>query len=882
MKQQNNRRTFLKKIAIGGIGTAIFPSNILSAKGVGKEQNALNELQERKLRGNEVKRKFNTEYKDEYLNRVAFPIGGIGAGMFCLEGTGALSHMSVRNKPEIYNEPALFAAIEVKGLKNGIKVLEGPVPEWKVFGSRGSGNGDAGATYGLPRFASAKFMTTFPFGTVDLQDNDIPLKVKITGWNPFIPTDEDNSSLPVGCLEYNFTNNSKQTISAVFSFNSKNFLASDREAENSINPISNGFILAQQRTKEKPYLESSFAVFTDDDNTKVDHCWFRGGWWDPITMAWNNIEKGILRETPPVKKDAPGASLFVPFSLSPGSKKTIRLMMAWYTPLTTLHIGEVMKEDKKACNPASGCCGGPTDLGVETGKKNGSSDYKPWYSSKFDNIQEVASYWRKNYSDLYKKTNLFKTSFYRSTLPPEVMEAVAANLTIIKSTTVLRQYDGRLWSWEGCGDDVGCCSGSCTHVWNYAQAMPHLFPSLERSLRNTEFCENQNNAGHQVFRANLPISPAKHDFYAAADGQLGGIMKVHRDWRISGDSKWLSKIYPMVQVSMDYCITTWDPKNKGVVEEPHHNTYDIEFWGPDGMCTSFYLGALKAITEMGTFLKKDVSKYEALYKKGRKYIETELYNGEYFIQKIEYKELNAPNPAKAKSFGGDYSPEAIALLEKEGPKYQYGIGCLSDGVLGAWIGRMCGMEDFIDPEKITSHLLAVHKYNLKKNLSEHANPQRPNYALGNEGGLLLCTWPKGGKLSLPFVYSDEIWTGIEYQVASHLMLMGKVEEGLEIVRVCRDRYDGRVRNPFNEYECGHWYARAMSSYGMIQGLTGVRYDAVNKILFIDSKIGDFTSFISTATGFGNVSLKGGKPALNTVYGNIYLNKIMVSGKEIKI
>src|SRR5665213_477385 len=582
MKQQNNRRTFLKKIAIGGIGTAIFPSNILSAKGVGKEQNALNELQERKLRGNEVKRKFNTEYKDEYLNRVAFPIGGIGAGMFCLEGTGALSHMSVRNKPEIYNEPALFAAIEVKGLKNGIKVLEGPVPEWKVFGSRGSGNGDAGATYGLPRFASAKFMTTFPFGTVDLQDNDIPLKVKITGWNPFIPTDEDNSSLPVGCLEYNFTNNSKQTISAVFSFNSKNFLASDREAENSINPISNGFILAQQRTKEKPYLESSFAVFTDDDNTKVDHCWFRGGWWDPITMAWNNIEKGILRETPPVKKDAPGASLFVPFSLSPGSKKTIRLMMAWYTPLTTLHIGEVMKEDKKACNPASGCCGGPTDLRVETGKKNGSSDYKPWYSSKFDNIQEVASYWRKNYSDLYKKTNLFKTSFYRSTLPPEVMEAVAANLTIIKSTTVLRQYDGRLWSWEGCGDDVGCCSGSCTHVWNYAQAMPHLFPSLERSLRNTEFCENQNNAGHQVFRANLPISPAKHDFYAAADGQLGGIMKVHRDWRISGDSKWLSKIYPMVQVSMDYCITTWDPKNKGVVEEPHHNTYDIEFWGPDG------------------------------------------------------------------------------------------------------------------------------------------------------------------------------------------------------------------------------------------------------------------------------------------------------------
>jgi hypothetical protein len=176
----------------------------------------------------------------------------------------------------------------------------------------------------------------------------------------------------------------------------------------------------------------------------------------------------------------------------------------------------------------------------------------------------------------------------------------------------------------------------------------------------------------------------------------------------------------------------------------------------------------------------------------------------------------------------------------------------------------------------------VHKYNLKNDLTEHANPQRPSYALGKEGGLLLCTWPKGGKLSLPFVYSDEVWTGIEYQVASHLMLMGKVTEGLEIVRLCRDRYDGRVRNPFNEYECGHWYARAMSSYGMLEGLTGVRYDAVDKTLYIDSKIGDFTSFLSTATGFGNVTLKAGKASLHVAYGKIEINKIKLSGKEIQV
>jgi len=142
----------------------------------------------------------------------------------------------------------------------------------------------------------------------------------------------------------------------------------------------------------------------------------------------------------------------------------------------------------------------------------------------------------------------------------------------------------------------------------------------------------------------------------------------------------------------------------------------------------------------------------------------------------------------------------------------------------------------------------------------------------------LCSWPKGGKLSLPFVYSDEVWTGIEHQVASHIMLMGHVEEGLEIVRVSRNRYDGRVRNPFNEYECGHWYARALSSYGYLQALTGVRYDAVDKTLYLDSKIGDFTSFLSTETGFGTVSLKQGMASLKTVYGTIAVEKTLIAGK----
>lgn len=877
MPGKTKRRAFLKTVALGGIGASLPMPELKAGNNTRREGNENFE----KLFNPIQKRNYNAPYTAEYLSRVAFPIGGIGAGMFCLEGSGAISHMSIRNKPDIFNEPGLFAAIHIKGITNGVKIIEGQVPQWKFFGQRGTGNGASGATFGLPRFKEAVFANKFPFCTVDLSDESLPVRVQIKGWSPFIPTDEDNSSLPVAALEYHFTNTGAKTSEAIFSYNAKNFMATDKDAINSIGRMKNGFVLSQKNTQAKPHLKGDYAIYTDQDNTVVDHCWFRGGWWDPITMAWNSVRDGIIKAVDPVEKNAPGASLYVPFSLLPGTSKVIRLMMAWYVPESDVHIGEVMADEKKNCDPESGCCAGPESLGESTGKRSSSPNYKPWYSSKFSNAEEISAYWAAHYDGLYEKSMLFTNAFYSSTLPAEVMEAVAANLTIIKSPTVLRQYDGRLWSWEGCGDSGGCCHGSCTHVWNYAQAIPHLFPRLEKTLRNTEFCENQNLAGHQAFRANMPISPLKHDFHSAADGQLGGIMKVYRDWRISGDSIWVRKIYPMVVKSMDYCIGVWDPKGKGVVEEPHHNTYDIEFWGPDGMCTSFYLGALSAMIAMGNFLKQDTSKYKQLYTKGKQYIETKLYNGEYFFQDIEFKNLNAPDPASAQSFGGEYSAEAKAIMQKEGPKYQYGLGCLSDGVLGSWIGAMCGLNDFIDPSKIMSHLTAIHKYNLKNDLTNHANPQRPAYALGNEGGLLLCTWPKGGKLSLPFVYSDEVWTGIEYQVASHLMLMGKVQEGLEVVRVCRSRYDGRIRNPFNEYECGHWYARAMSSYGLLQGLTGIRYDAVEKVLHIDSKIGDFTCFISTATGFGTVILQAGKPSLKIAYGEIDVKKTIVAGKEIK-
>ncbi len=796
---------------------------------------------------------FNTPYQGDFLEQVAFPMGGIGAGMICLEGAGALSHVSIRNRPDVFNEPCIFAAVAVKSGTPVARLLEGPVPKRKIFAA-GSGLGFPGATYGLPRFADAAFEARFPFGKVTLKDSALPLEAEITGWSPFEPGKEDDSSLPVCALEYRFTNRTSADLDAVFSFNAKNFLAEDNAPAElkAVREAPGGFILWNGAPADKPWQESYFSAEVSEPGVKINHAWFRGDWWDAVTLAWKDVARGAAYDAPPPSSGlpSPGASIFVPFRLAPGAARTITLRLCWYSPSSNLRSG-----DDPFAWPWPEATG-------ET--------YRPWYAGHFDSIENVSTYWRAHYQRLRQAALRFSDCFHDSTLPPEVIEAVSANLGILKSPTILRQTDGKIWGWEGCDDNSGSPggTGSCTHVWNYAQSMPHLFPALERTLRESEFGPSQDDTGHQAFRHALPIRPCEHKFHAAADGQLGGIMKVYREWRISGDGAWLRKIWPRVKQSLDYCIETWDPGHGGLIEDPHHNTYDIEFWGPDGMCSSFYLGALQAGIQMGRALGDRRPLYEALFAKGKKRIETELFNGEYFYQHVQLKGAKGPYPLKT-GFFNEYSPDSVALFAKEGPKYQYGNGCLSDGILGQWLASMCGVGAVLDPAKVAAHLRAVHRYNLKTSLAEFANPQRPGYALGREGGLLLCSWPKGGSLSLPFVYSNEVWTGIEYQCASHMIRMGLVEEGLEIVRTCRARYDGRVRNPFDEYEYGHWYARAMASYALLEAMSGARYDAVEKVLILKPAIkGDFRSFLATATGFGTVGVKDGRPFMNVVSGEI--------------
>ena len=414
---------------------------------------------------------FGVPYAGERLNRIAFPLGGLGAGMVCLEGTGAFSHVSLRHQPDVFNSPLMFAALGVKGHPELARVLEAPVPEWKLFGGPGTANGAGGTSYGLPRLASGTFLARFPFAMAVMRDRRPPLEVTLTGWSPFEPNDPDGSSLPVAGLEYRIVNRGRARLDAVFSFHARNFMGT-RDKPQAVRAVDGGFELWGGADKDKPWEEGSFAAVVDEPGTTVDHAWFRGGWWDPLTLTWKAVSDAALVARPPVTEGqpAPGGSLFVPVTLEPGAARTVRVKLAWYVPLSHLRSGK-----------------DPAGAAVDPDK----GYFRAWYAGRFASLGALVAHWRTEYDALRVRSLRFSECLHDTTLPPEVTEAVAANLSILKSPTVLRQADGRMWVWEGCIDDAGCCHGSCTHVWNYAQAMPHLFPSLERTLRETEFGPSQ-------------------------------------------------------------------------------------------------------------------------------------------------------------------------------------------------------------------------------------------------------------------------------------------------------------------------------------------------------------------------------------------------------
>ncbi|HET6181020.1 MAG TPA: GH116 family glycosyl hydrolase [Candidatus Sulfotelmatobacter sp.] len=827
-------------------------------------------------------------FSGDKATQIAMPIGGIGAGCVCLNGYGGLQDFSIGNRPATTALPegfapsqAAFAILRIKGDPSITKLVEGPFPVLKIYDQGLQGEGyRRGGFEGFPRFQKCVFQGEYPFGEAKISDSSVPLQVTVTGWNPFIPLDDKDSGIPCAILEYTFHNSSSRRVEYEFSYHLSHL------APGCGNDGSNGrnTVIAGQgvflHNVEHPNTEGygSACLMAIGYKPRIKGMWLRSPGWefDSLSALWREVSMGTFTTNEGSNGidtgGRNGASILLEGSLPPGASRIYPILVTWHFPNCYQQVGG----DKVA---ASGDQGAPGCRSLAEGTP---PPWRPYYATVWKDAREVALYVSENYSTLRSRTLAFKDALFSSTLPPYVLDAVSANLAILKSPTVLRLENGDIWGWEGCFPDGGCCHGSCTHVWNYAQAFPHLYPRLERTLRELELGRSMDENGHVTFRSALPEGPVKHDFHAASDGQLGGIMKVFRDWQISGDSDWLKKMYPLAKCSLDYCIRTWDPDHRGALFEPHHNTYDIEFWGPDGMCTSIYLGALSAFSAMAraTGQSADAEFYEALAQRCARFMDEELFNGEYYQQKVQYEGLRNDSFVRMVAQVDERSGEMQRLLKKEGPKYQYGSGCISDGVIGCWMAHAYGVDTPLSRDHVHSTLQAIFKHNFKTDLAQHANAQRPGYAMGHEPGLLLCSWPNGGKPTLPFVYSDEVWTGIEYQVASHLIAEGFVKEGLTIVRALRNRYDGRARNPWNEYECGNYYARAMASYALLGALAGFRYSAAQRTLWFGpaTQVRPFKTFFSTASGFGSVVLDQSSVQIQMIEGELSVDKLVLADK----
>jgi uncharacterized protein (DUF608 family) len=828
-------------------------------------------------------------FSGDFATQVAMPLGGIGAGSICLNGYGGLQDFSIRTRPETTAMPAgftanspeaAFAVLHVKGVTTVTKLIEGPFPAFKIFDQGLQGQGlRRGGFEGFPRFSKCEFKGEYPFGEAKFSDSSVPLQVALTGWNPFIPLDDKNSGIPCVILEYTLLNSSSQPVEYEFSYHLSHLAPGCKpDQSGTVNTLipGKGVLL---HNLEEPHAEAygSASLSVIGHKPRIKGMWLRSPGWefDSLSALWREVSTGTFstnegsNSTDTAGRN--GASILLEGKLTPGESLTYPILIAWYFPNCYLQDG-----GKRVTSGIQG------DEGCRSSTGGQPPLWRPYYAAQWEDAREIALYVEKEYRSLRKRTLKFKEALFSSTLPAYVLDAVSANLAILKSPTVLRQGNGNIWGWEGCFPDSGCCHGSCTHVWNYAQAFPHLYPQLERTLRGLELVRSMDERGHVNFRGAIPDGPVDHSWHAAADGQLGGIMKVFRDWQISGDFSWLQKMYPLAKRSIDYSIGAWDPDRRGALFEPHHNTYDIEFWGADPMCTGIYLGALSAMAQMAQAVGQasDFQNYGDLAKRGSQFMDEHLFNGEYYQQQVEYHGLRDTSFAETVAHVDDNSSEMQRLLKREGPKYQYGSGCLSDAVIGAWMARMYGIETPLSRDNVRSTLQAIFKHNFKPDLSEHANAQRPGYAMGREPGLLLCSWPRGGKPTLPFVYSDEVWTGIEYQVASHLIEEGFVTEGLTIVKALRSRYDGRVRNPWNEYECGNYYARAMASYSLLGALAGFRYSAVQRTLWFGPKVTvrPFKTFFSVASAFGTIEIGAGSLNLSVIEGELPVEKLVLTDK----
>jgi non-lysosomal glucosylceramidase len=822
-------------------------------------------------------------YDQQHLYRIAMPLGGIGTGTVSLGGRGNLCDWEIMNRPSKGFMPTGQAApffclytVTASGEKM-VKVLEGQLEPEEFEGSHGSGSPNAG----LPRFRDCSFAVAYPLAQVFLSDPQVPLDIRMEAFNPMVPCDEETSGLPIAVIRYVLKNNTNTSIAATVCGNIPNFIGNDGfekqrnwcgdlgpvgENKNTNHFVENGQAqgIVMQSDGVDPHAEQwgTMALMTrTGDSVSYRAGWPDHGWNTGLLDFWEDLaDDGALVSSESTGINNPMASLAVHKVIPPHTIDTVTFLLAWHFPNRFTWSKHGIETT---------CCGPAANEGDGIGN---------YYTTRFSDALDVANKIYPQLAELEKLTLGFVRSFSNSDLPAEIKEAALFNLSTLRSQTCFRTPDGRFFGYEGTCNQQGCCNGSCTHVWNYEQATAFLYGILAKSMREVEFAHATDNRGLMSFRVNLPLKYANEFNRAAADGQMGCIMKMYRDWQLSGDDALLKSLWPGVKRALSFCWIKggWDANIDGVMEGCQHNTMDVEYYGPNPEMEFWYLGALRAAGEMALYLgdKSFADSCKILFTEGKTWTDQNLFNGSYYIHLIE--------PPKHMSDVAEGLRVGMGATDVFNPDFQLGKGCLVDQLVGQTMAHICGLGYLADSGNVKKTLSSILQNNYYSSVGNRFNNMR-SYAMGDEPGLLVASYP-GDRPLRPFPYFDEVWTGLEYTAAAGMLFEDMAEDALKTIRDVRNRFDGLKRNPFDEAECGHHYARAMASWAAIPASTGFHYSGVSKTMTFGAKAG--TYFWSNGYAWGNCTLKkNGKRILvqlEVLGGELKLESLVVKGIGQKI
>jgi len=794
-------------------------------------------------------------YDQKHLRRIALPLGGIGTGTVSLGGRGNLQDWAIMNSPAIGYTPNMmdgmrdvgpfFALYTEADEVKRVTALEG-VLDSEVFEAS---HGSRAVNHGLPRFRECSFSAAYPLGQVHLRDAELPVEVTLQAFNPLIPADADNSGIPMAILTYVVTNITDKPISTAVCGTIINCIGSDgreyeRDWDNKVLYTGAMDNRNEFRTGEKAGVQgismSSDGVSPDsaawgtmalatgaDEEVTYRTAWVERTWGGSLLDFWDDfLEDGTISERQAGAPFNRMGSLAVRKPIAPGESVEFTFYLTWHFPNRMTWVPLAADIRKGISNNAANIIG---------------NYYTTQYADAWDVVEKRVA----DIPALEEETLAFVNTFCNSDLPLEIKEAALFNLSTLRTQTCFLTPDGKFYGWEGIHDFQGSCSGSCTHVWNYEQATAFLFGDLAMSMREVEFLFATDAAGHMNFRVELPLSENKTKrSFAAADGQMGCIMKMYRDWQLSGDTERLRSMWPAVKRSLEFCWVEggWDADKDGVMEGCQHNTMDVEYYGPNPQMQGWYLGALRAAEEMALALGDSdfANLCRDLFTRGSKWMDEHLFNGDYYEHIIQVPDKIHENLTSN-----------MGAKDLKDPILQLGAGCLIDQLVGQYMAHITGLGYLHNPEYVRKTLQSVMQYNFKQDFHNHFNAMR-SYVLNDESALLMASYPKGRRPEEPFPYFTEVMTGFEHTAAAHMLYEGQTEPAMQVITAIRERYDGFKRNPFDEAECGHHYARAMASWAEVLAVTGFRYSAVTQELFLAARAGSF--FWSNGYAWGSYEL----------------------------